>query len=232
MAIDHGFTLHDIATFMARDFDNEEKPSKFETAYMQAEEFSFRYFDVKFSSHGNSIYNGTYSSKFDKIDEISPTTIASEEGTQLRRLFSVSGHELDHPQKRAFSHVVSSGSPQTIALSMSNPESESETTDSLYVSQGHMITESQNRILDSHSTLSSSPPLSRIVSFSAFDSDRIYSYQKKDAFGRQPPKLVKTRASLLQSSDFKKFRLDHALDNFRALLKRERDGSFDKPSIV
>ena len=215
MAIELGFTLHEIAVFMARDFNDEEKPSRFEVVFTEIEEYVFRYFDVKISSHGNSLAtSGTGGNDINSP----PQRAENYDGMALKRLSSLCGYEGEHTNGKSFR----SPGPET-----SCDKHETKATPTIK-SDIRLISEPEHNN-DTPSTPSTLPrtPLTRIASFAAFGSDKIYSYNK-DSFGRQQPKALKTRNSLLQSAEFKKFRFEHAISKFRALLKREKFGSFDK----
>lgn len=225
MAMDLGFTLYEIALFFARDFNDEEKPSRFETIFSEIEEFTFRYFDVKISSHGNSI-SSNKSSKGSAVEAPNASPLGgavNSDGMTLKRLSSLCGYEVDYENVKKLGSPIPE-SPLSIDK-LDKPPTNKINTTPVNDCSPRSFYESEYR-LPSTPNLLPQTPLSRIASFSAFGSDNVYN--KKDLNTRNPTKALRTRNSLLQSPEFKKFRLDHTLSKFRALLKREKSGSFDK----
>lgn len=123
--IENDLTLHEIASLMARDYDDE-IPSKFEVAFDMVEENAFRYFDVKSSSHGHSrsrqvpntdslrkgeATNNDTALHMNDCGEFSfspcgTTASTGMEGAQLRRMSTM--NEYVHPQNE---HAPEGGRP-------------------------------------------------------------------------------------------------------------------------
>ena len=215
--IQNGLSLYDIAKLMARSFEDEEKPSKFETAFSDAEDTAIRYFDLKLNNHGQGrSRSNSINPNVSDVNETHPTTNSSLNGSELKRLTSMCELSIEIPDNHLkINENVNSKYTENLSNIYKFP-----------LNEIHRVIKSDEKVVsevehNSNHLMAPAYSLSRVVSFAGFNSRKIYSPSLPNKYERQLPTLLRNQTELFKSNEFKTFRLEVSIDRANALINIE-----------